>query len=118
MVSLENVVSPNVAVPAEKSVLVETVDVAGDHSIRSSTMSVFLALLLTLRSCAHSRAVLQLEVLALRHQLQVLSRSRRPQWLRLVAADRLLWVWISRVWNEWRKNLVVVQPGDGHAWHR
>ena len=51
-------------------------------------MSVFLSLLLTLRSCARSRAVLQLEVLALRHQLQVLQRSR-PQRLRLAQADRL-----------------------------
>ena len=33
-------------------------------------MSVFLALLLTLRSWARSRAVHQLEVLALHHQLQ------------------------------------------------
>ena len=55
-------------------------------------MSVFLTLLLTLRSGARSRAALQLEVLALRHQLLVLSRSRRPQRLRLAAADRLLWV--------------------------
>lgn len=81
-------------------------------------MSVFLALLLTLRSGARSRAALQLEVLALRHQLQVLSRSRRPQRLRLAAADRLLWVWMSRVWTEWRANLVLVKPETVIAWHR
>ena len=81
-------------------------------------MSVFRALLLTLRSGACSRAVLQLEVLALRHQLQVLSRSRRPQRLRLAAADRLLWVWMSRVWTEWRANLVLVKPETVIAWHR
>ena len=74
-------------------------------------MSIFLALLLTLRSYARSRAALQLEVLALRHQLQVLNRSRRPQRLRLAAADRLLWVWMSRVWTEWRAHLVIVKPG-------
>src|SRR4026207_1056434 len=38
-------------------------------------MSVVLALLLSLRSWARSRAVLQLEVLALRHQLQVVVRQ-------------------------------------------
>ena len=81
-------------------------------------MSVFLALLLTLRSCARSRAALQLEVLALRHQLQVLNRSRRPQRLRLAAADRLLWVWMSRVWTEWRANLVIVKPETVIACHR
>jgi putative transposase len=52
---------------------------------------------------------LQLEVLALRHQLQVLKRSR-PQRLRLAQMDRLLWVWLSRVWNEWRAALVIVKP--------
>jgi DNA-binding NtrC family response regulator len=39
-------------------------------------MSLLLSLLLTLRTWAHSRAVLQLEILALRHQLQVLQRTR------------------------------------------
>jgi putative transposase len=62
-------------------------------------MSVILSFLLTLRSCARSRVALQLEVLALRHQLQVLRRTR-PQRLRLAPADRLLWVWLSKVWTE------------------
>jgi hypothetical protein len=80
-------------------------------------MSIFLSLLLTLRSCARSRVVLQLEVLALRHQLQVLQRSR-PQRLRLTQADRWLWIWLSRVWNEWRAALVIVKPETVIAWHR
>ena len=80
-------------------------------------MSVFLALLLTLRSCARSRAVLQLEVLALRHQLEVLQRSQ-PRRRLLAQADRLLWVWLSRVWTEWRGALVLVQPETVFAWHR
>jgi putative transposase len=80
-------------------------------------MSVVLALLLSLRSWARSRAVLQLEVLALRHQLQVLQRSR-PRRLRLAQADRLLWVWLSCVWNEWRTTLVFVKPETIIAWHR
>jgi hypothetical protein len=51
-------------VPTEKSVLVDTVDLAGDHRVRFPViMPVFLSLLLTLRSCARSRAVLQLEML-------------------------------------------------------
>jgi hypothetical protein len=54
--------------------------------------AVFVAFLLTLKSCAQSGAALQLEVLALRHQVQVLERSRPPR-LRLTRADRLLWVW-------------------------
>src|SRR5947208_9116689 len=80
-------------------------------------MSVLVLALLTLRSCLRSRAVLQLEVLALRHQLQVLNRSR-PRRLRLVTADRLLWAWLSRSWTAWRTALVIVQPDTVIAWHR
>jgi hypothetical protein len=80
-------------------------------------MSVFLTLLLTLRSCARSRAVLQLEVLALRHQLQLLQRTR-PRRMRLEKADRWFWMSLSRVWTEWRSALVIVKPETVIAWHR
>jgi putative transposase len=53
----------------------------------------------------------------LRHQLQVLQRST-PRRLRLVKADRWLWAWLSRVWNEWRTALVIVRPETVIAWHR
>src|SRR5687768_9889130 len=79
--------------------------------------SVFVAFLLTLRSLARSRAALHLEVLALRHQLQVLERSR-PQRLSLTRADRLLWVWVSRLWKDWRRGLVIVKPDTVIRWHR
>jgi hypothetical protein len=79
--------------------------------------SVLLSVLLTLRSSARSRAALHLEVLALRHQLQVLERSR-PRALRLGQADRSLWTWLSRVWTEWRTALVIVKPETVIAWHR
>jgi hypothetical protein len=42
-----------------------------------------------------SRAVLELENLALRHQLHVL-RRQRPGRPRLFTIDRLLWVWLYR----------------------
>jgi putative transposase len=74
-------------------------------------------LLLTLRGFLQSRAALHLEVLALRHQLQVLQRSR-PRRLPLAQADRLLWVWLSRGWREWRTALVIVKPETVIAWHR
>jgi putative transposase len=80
-------------------------------------MSVLVSLLLTLRDCVRSRAALQLEVLALHHQLHVLEQSRSRR-LRLTRADRLLWVWISRVWKEWRAALVIVKPETVVAWHR
>jgi hypothetical protein len=66
---------------------------------------------------ARSRAALHLEVLALRHQLQVLERSR-PRRLRLANADRRLWMWLSRWWTGWRTALVIVKPETVIAWHR
>jgi transposase InsO family protein len=63
-----------------------------------------------------SRAALQLENLALRHQLGVLQRSvKRP---RLTAADRLLWAWLSEIWADWRSTLCIVKPETVIAWHR
>jgi putative transposase len=48
-------------------------------------------LLATLSSIFHSRAALELENLALRHQIGVLQRSARKR-LKLTPVDRLLWV--------------------------
>jgi len=53
----------------------------------------------------------------LRHQLQVLNRSR-PRRLRLVTADRWLWAWLSRSWPAWRTALVIVKPETVVGWHR
>jgi putative transposase len=80
-------------------------------------MAVLMSLMMTLRDCARSRAVLQLEVLALRHQLRVLERSH-PRRRRLTRVDRLLWVWFSRTWDQWRTVLVIVTPETVIAWHR
>jgi len=80
-------------------------------------ISVLISLLLTARSSLRSRAALQLEVLALHHQLQVLNRSR-PRRVRLAPMDRLLWAWLSHVWRDWRAALILVQPNTVVAWHR
>ncbi len=56
------------------------------------------------------------ENLALRHQLSVLKRTaRRP---RLKAHDRVFWVWLSRIWPQWRSALVIVKPETVITWHR
>jgi hypothetical protein len=73
--------------------------------------------LATLSSIFRSRAALQLENLALRHQIGVLQRSTR-RCPRLTAVDRLVWVWLSRVWSGWRSTLAIVQPEAVLAWHR
>src|SRR5262249_18366678 len=58
-----------------------------------------------------------LEVLALRHQLQVLQRSR-PRRLRLATIDRWLWAWLARSWSGWRTAVVIVKSETVIAWHR
>lgn len=80
-------------------------------------MPIVVSVLVAARSLVRSRAALHLEILALRHQLQVLERAHRPR-VRLTAADRLLWVWVSRVWSDWRAALVLVKPDTVVGWHR
>ena len=52
------------------------------------------------------RAVLQAEIIALRHQLLVLHRSNRDRRPHLKLFDRLLWVWLSQMWTGWRSELL------------
>jgi hypothetical protein len=80
-------------------------------------MAVLISLLLTLRDGVRSRTNLQLEVLALRHQLHVLKRAP-ARGLQLTRFDRLRWVWLSRVWDQWWATLVLVKPETVITWHR
>jgi len=80
-------------------------------------LPVLISVLAVLRGVVRSRVALHLEVLALRHQLQVLQRSR-PRRVRLANADRWLWAWLSRSWSGWRTALVIVKPETVIAWHR
>jgi hypothetical protein len=83
---------------------------------RFSPRGVFSAFFASLTLSLCSRAALQLEILALRHQLSVLQRSvTRPK---LTTSDRLLWAWLCRVWPDWRSALVIVKPDTVIAWHR
>ena len=82
-------------------------------------MFVLLAsLLLSLRGCLQTRAALHAENLALRHQLLLLQRVHQNRRLRLRSCDRLVWVWLSRVWSNWRSALRIVKPETVIAWHR
>jgi putative transposase len=81
-----------------------------------SPSAVFPACLAFLAASFRSHAALQLEILALRHQLSVLERSvKRP---RLSAVDRWFWVWLSNHWSGWRVALKFVKPATVIAWHR
>ncbi len=84
--------------------------VAGMHKLERSIVSM-------LAQRFRSRAILELENLALRHQLRVLRRQRpgRP-WL--FAADRLLWIWLYRLWPGCLEVMVLVKPATVVQWHR
>src|SRR5215470_987253 len=78
--------------------------------------SVAYSLILMVRSSLRTRARMQVEILALRHQLAVFQRPKKRVSLR--ASDRLLWVILSRFWKHWRSALVIVKPETVSAWHR
>ncbi len=64
-----------------------------------------------------SRAVLQLEVIALRHQLGVLQRNQRTR-IRLSRLDRALWVLLYRLRSGCLGAVVIVKPDTVIRWHR
>lgn len=74
-----------------------------------------LASLLSLR--VRRRTSLELEVVALRHQVAVL-RRQRPGRLRLFSTDRLPWVWLYRIWAQALNAIVLVKPATVIQWHR
>jgi putative transposase len=63
-----------------------------------------------------SRLSMQIELIALRHQVAVYKQSISRPKLRLT--DRLLWVWLSRLWPSWQKALAFVQPRTIIAWQK
>lgn len=75
------------------------------------------SLISTLLVSFRSRLVLQAEILALRHQLNLLQNSSKKR-TRLRASDRILWVWLSQLWSDWRSALLVVRPETVIRWHR
>jgi putative transposase len=73
-------------------------------------------LLAFVESLFRSRLAMQVEILALRHQLGVYQRTcARP---RLKPPDRMLWAWLSGAWPAWREALVFVKPETVIAWRR
>jgi hypothetical protein len=63
-----------------------------------------------------SRLAMQMELIALRHQVAVYQQSiSRPK---LRPPDRLLWVWLSRLWPGWQEALEFVQPRTVIAWQK
>ena len=68
-------------------------------------------------SSFRGRGALLLEIMALRHQLEVLQRTPRAQ-ARLTQLDRAFWVLLYRVWSGCLGAIVVVKPDTVVRWHR
>jgi transposase InsO family protein len=84
--------------------------------IRFPFGSLLTAFVASLAASFRSRTALQLEILALRHQIGVLQRSvKRPK---LTPADRLLWAWLCSVWKEWRSGVFIMKAATVLGWHR
>ncbi len=76
----------------------------------------FRVLILFFRATFKTRAQLALENLALRQKLAVLKREKpRPKLRRI---DRIFWVFLSRIFRDWKSNLLIVQPTTVIRWHR
>src|SRR5208282_2288726 len=74
-------------------------------------------LLLVARSRLKSRARLEAEILVLRQQVIVLNRKSRSRvWLRNI--DRLIFVWIYRLFPSILDAITVVKPETVIRWHR
>ena len=78
----------------------------------------FLILLLhVLVSPFKTQARLEAEIVLLRHQLSVL-RQRVPSRPKLTVADRLLFVWLYRLFPSVLNAVTIIQPETVIRWHR
>jgi hypothetical protein len=86
------------------------------HPIRSTIALMISTLFRTLLSVLATQCKLALENLALRQQIVVLQCSvKRP---RLKKTDRVFWVLLSKIWDDWANTLTLVKPDTVVRWHR
>ena len=77
---------------------------------------VLTAVFASLGASFRTRAALQLEILALRHQIAVLPRSVKPP--QAHPHYRFLWAWLCWVWNDWEARVFIIQPATVIGWQR
>ena len=81
-------------------------------------MIAFLSLLLhVVVSPFRTKAPLEAEIILLRHQLNVL-RRRVPSNPKLAVADRLVFVWLYRLFPSVLNAVTIIQPETVIRWHR
>jgi hypothetical protein len=64
-----------------------------------------------------TRARLEAEIILLRHQVNVL-RRRAPAKPRLTIADRMIFVWLYRLFPSVLRAITIIQPQTVIRWHR
>ena len=79
--------------------------------------TILLPLLATLAGLLRSRAVLHLEILALRQQLAMVTQKDRKR-LRFSRRQRLFWIWLYRIWPGCLETLVVFKADTLVRWHQ
>lgn len=79
--------------------------------------TIIVPVLSTLLGVFQSRALLHLEILALRQQLAMVKNKPRKR-LRFQWRERLFWVWLYRLWPGCLKTLQVFEPDTLVRWHR
>ena len=73
-----------------------------------------------LKDSLKSRLALEMEILALRSQLSIFQQqiiNRKLPKPRTTPAFRQLWVFISKLWPDWKSALLVVKPETVIHWH-
>src|SRR5258708_2816906 len=81
-------------------------------------MLAYISALFSWLACRFQSCVeLELEVIALRHQVAVLHRQH-PGRRRFVTVNRLLWVWLYWLWPRCLDVMVLVKPATVVQWHR
>jgi hypothetical protein len=104
-------------VPPNNPIDLQSLKLIDFHLLRWSAQQRLFTVLGALTSMLKTSAQLRLENLALRQQLAVLRRSA-PKRLKLTPADRIFWVWLRRVWSDWKSALMIVKAETVVAWHR
>jgi hypothetical protein len=86
-------------------------------SYRRGMRTITLPLLSTLLGLFQSRALLHLEILALRQQLAMVNQTPRKR-LHFNWTQRLFWVWLYRLWPGCLQTLRVFKPDTLVRWQR
>jgi hypothetical protein len=79
--------------------------------------TIALPVLCTLLGLFQSRALLHLEILALRQQLAMVNQTPRKR-LRFHWGQRLFWVWLYRLWPGCLQTLRIFKTDTLVRWHR